>query len=810
MFGQGFYDATAEQGISLDIQNTFNGSGLSVYDFNNDGWDDLTLCTPTGPMKFYLNNQGQLEEITAPVSIQGNIKCAIWADYDNDHDNDLLVTRSGGTTALFKNIGDLQFEDISATSGIPQNTSALTYGASWGDYDRDGLLDLYICNYNWPAGVTNWLLHNEGNDTFNLVLAPVNDGFKRSFQAAFVDINHDLIPEIHVINDKFLGNSLYEFGVDGIWSDISFAWNAALEMESMSNSVSDFDHDADLDIYISNSQNGNALQKNNGNSFSDVGPQLGIDVNKLCWGSLWIDAENDSWEDLYISDTWPQNELNNFFKNNNGTFSLNNQSLGLGEDETGVYACAKGDFNNDGFQDFVTVGQYADGTRIWMNQGLGGNYFSLDLQGTISNADGIGSWITLYAGEEVLSHYSICGDNYLSQNTHRVHFGLSNIETIDSLVIQWPSGIENVIVDPEKNQMILFTENELYESPQSDSITICPGSCAVFSATGDEVVWDDGALGSIREVCEEGIYGYQINVNGIWYHRFLYAISAPDPEWTIETSNITCHGENDGSFLITTELDFDIVGIGIELWTSLIAGTYQVVFVDSYNCNYNEEFTLEQPEELSGQIMLQHVSCFGDSTGLASIDVLGGTLPYEINWSDNPESLPAGNYSVTITDSNGCSIENDFTIEEPTPLQIFVSESDAFEGNNGSAEITIEGGNPPYNIAWSNGDSQIVADSLAQGEYSVLVTDSLGCQSSTTFSIIDLYVSEASEEMVLFPNPTKTWVFIPGTNLELRLFDSKGSYIKSFKSGYCDLTGITPGNYILMNKLSKAKLIILP
>ncbi|MFM2000076.1 MAG: hypothetical protein RL204_2023, partial [Bacteroidota bacterium] len=319
---------SSSQGFTLNqmqhsIIGAYNGSGLSCVDFNQDGWDDITFCTRNEPVKFYLNSQGTFI-LTSLVDHQGEIKSALWADIDNDLDQDLLLTTFEGFTKLYKNLGDLVFEDVSEQNGIPQLSGAMSYGASFGDFNRDGSLDLYICNYNWPEGITNWLLVNDGTGKFfdisNTTCA--SDMNRRSFQSTFLDFNNDLWADLFVINDKQTRNSLY-LNSNGEFSDVSVESGTDHLMESMSNSPCDFDHDGDLDIYITNGPFGNVFLRNDNGQFVDIAPELGMTVGTLCWGALWIDYDADGWEDLYICDIFEYfGDYNRWFRNNgDGTFS---------------------------------------------------------------------------------------------------------------------------------------------------------------------------------------------------------------------------------------------------------------------------------------------------------------------------------------------------------------------------------------------------------------------------------------------------------------------------------------------------------
>ena len=131
-------------GVGIDTGNSYLGNGISFCDYNNDGWDDITLGTEEGQsIKFYKNVNGSFIEdiIDLPVNTAEQ-KQIIWVDYNNDGQKDLFVASNSNSSKLYKNVGGMIFQDVTAAAGLP-NTNIDTYGASWGDYNNDSYLDVF-------------------------------------------------------------------------------------------------------------------------------------------------------------------------------------------------------------------------------------------------------------------------------------------------------------------------------------------------------------------------------------------------------------------------------------------------------------------------------------------------------------------------------------------------------------------------------------------------------------------------------------------------------------------------------------------
>lgn len=472
-FGQiTFSDVAMAKGINHDYGPLTPGGGVSFYDFNHDGWDDLTFATINGsPIHFYKNVQGSFQRIIpASFSHTDRAQQVLWADYDNDGDADLFVTSTDASNRLYQNQpGGLNLVDVTAAAGLPMNDLP-TYGAAWGDYDRDGWLDLYwVDRPNVLAGpVSAHLFHNQGDGTFveTTLTAMVADSVKIPWVTSFIDVNNDLWPDIYTAQDKLSKNSLFKNNGDGTFVDISIISGANLSMNSMSVTPGDFNGDGWLDIYITNTDQGNRLLRNNGDeTFTEVADSAGVTFNSVGWGAHFFDLDNDQDLDLYVSgmEVGSTGTLSSacYENNNDGTFTLGNSSMGFLGDTVSSFANATGDFNRDGFPDIVVNNRAPYASQLWENSGNGSNqWLRITLQGTLSNRDGIGSWIHVFANNRKQSHYTTCGTGFLGQSAAGVIFGLGNAAMADSVIIEWPSGHIDHYQQLAAGQDLTLVEND--------------------------------------------------------------------------------------------------------------------------------------------------------------------------------------------------------------------------------------------------------------------------------------------------------------------------------------------------------------
>ena len=463
-----FQDTSSTIGLNFSTGSTYLGNGVSFCDADNDGWDDLTFATGAGlPVLFLKNVNGTF--VNQPFNFTDPLyqtKQVNWVDYDNDGDKDMFVTSNTNRNILYNNDGSFNFQDVTASAGLPM-TNLKSYGASWGDYNNDGFLDVFICNRDENFIEPNYLFKNNGDGTFTDVsaVAEIHNTSKLSFCAAFFDFNNDGWQDIYVSNDKPNNlNVLYKNKGDGTFSDVSQSSGTDIGIDAMTVTIDDFNSDGYLDIYVTNGPAGNVFLKNNGNeTFTDIAASSGTKFNSLGWGAVFLDAENDTDLDLYVSGSLngsiPSLLSAAFYKNQgNGTFVIPNNA-GFANDNRESYSNAIGDFNNDGFLEIVVNNSNNQNLSFWHNQTVSNNkWLKVKLNGINSNKDGVGSVIEIAINSAKQYRYVLCGEGYLSQNSSTEVFGLGNNTQVDYVKVKWLSGIEDIIYNVNSNQLIEITE----------------------------------------------------------------------------------------------------------------------------------------------------------------------------------------------------------------------------------------------------------------------------------------------------------------------------------------------------------------
>ncbi|MGS2725905.1 FG-GAP-like repeat-containing protein [Psychroserpens sp. BH13MA-6] len=461
-----FSNVAINSGLNAVQGGTAYGNGVSFYDFDNDGWDDVTMTSAVNnQVRFYKNTNGVFTEVDFGLSfLNYQTRSATWVDYDSDGDNDLFVTSDTNGNKLLKNLGNMIFEDITLSTGMV-TTNMFTFGASWGDYDNDGLLDLFLSNRT--DTVTNKLYKNNGDDTFNDVTdqSGIDSNAAFSFCSVFFDMNNDGHQDLYVSNDKLsYANKLYKNNGDGTFTDISVSSGTDIMIDAMTVTVGDYNRDGYFDIYITNNPSGNVLYRNNGDeTFQNVTSATGTIFNSIGWGANFFDADNDRDVDLYVSGqldgsipgllsaAFYESVDGNFFGLNNGCF--------VG-DTAESYSNAIGDFNNDGRID-VIVSNNNEELHLWQNETTPAlNWIKVNLVGVQSNIKGVGAKIEISVNGQKDYRVLKCGEGYLAQNSSTEHFGLDASTLIDYIKVYWPSGMIDTYFGVLPNQVLTLHEGD--------------------------------------------------------------------------------------------------------------------------------------------------------------------------------------------------------------------------------------------------------------------------------------------------------------------------------------------------------------
>lgn len=842
-----FVDVTESQlGVNNINEGSIYGNGVSFFDFDFDGFDDLTIANGNEVPLFFKNNNGVMQcwnpGITNPEGAL--VHMILWVDYDNDDDNDLLITRHGAPIQLWNNNGAMQFENVASEAGLEQ--ADLDYwGASFADYDHDGCLDLFICKYYHPTfhpGVQyrSNLYKNNCDGTFSEVTAAagINLSPRPCFQSVFTDYNHDGWEDLFLVIDRIqFSNELFQNNGDGTFTNVTIASGINQSICSMTGTCGDFDQDLDEDIFVTNGPNGNLLMVNDGNgSFSNEAEQLGVEINQVCWGAVWIDYDNNSWEDLYVAVTSPVLEPigNQFFINNEGSsFIQSNEQAGLSGDESETYQLATGDINNDGYYDVIQNNKPPYISRLWANDGGENHYISVRLKGVLSNKSGVGSTIRCHSNGEVYLRHTRCGENFISQNSGKEIFGIGESDHVDSLEIFWNSGIRDVFYNPQIDVHHLYTEGESLTQPFAIEATtnfLCENSSIELDAgERNSYHWSTGETTRIISVNEPGTYTVEVtNEFGLQFSSLpLVVQQAPLPALSIAAENPSCSGMNDGSISVedvggTIQSIHWSDGSTSNYLNQLVAGDYQYSVHDIYGCITEGAVQLAQPEPLSVFETITLPGCYNSNDGSVESIISGGTPPYSINWfGADSTHLGAGEYLVEYYDSNLCSLQSNITVTAPDTLDALVTIIESTGSALSGAMVSVTGGSPPYQIIWSNGvtGADHVED-LVPGNYQVVITDDAMCTTTVLFEVqIHDAVAEITHPVsIVFPNPFVEKITMQTGNhdiLQIRIRDINGRLIREINSpsvsAEIDCRDITEGMYLfeIFTSTSKSTQLII-
>lgn len=538
-----FEDVAQEVGVDHTFTGPSLGGGASFADFDGDGWDDISLVSGVGqPAAFFQNASGEF----APMGMLGDTPdhaesmLTLWADYDNDGDRDLFVGYAERPDQLFRNDGPAGFTEVTEAAGLSLETHPpemhKTMAAAWGDYDRDGHLDLFVGNWGKAAigeGM-NKLYRSNGDGTFAEVGQSAGvDWAKLPLAVAFVDYDLDGWLDLYIANDKARGNQLFRNLGDGTFDDVSEASGADIAFHAMGIAIGDYDLDGDFDMYVSNISTGNGLLRNEGDgTFTEVADEAGVAVYKICWGVNFFDADNDGDLDLFAAAMFgEENSRDELFENvGDGTFAPWEGFVG----GDGVsHGSSVGDFDADGYPDLAVV-RTDSPVMLWHNSGGSNNWLSIALEGTESNRDGVGSLIEVHTAGLKQMRLVQAGSSYKSQDSFNQIVGIGSSTTVDSVVVRWPSGQVDIHRNVGVNEHLVLVEGEAMPtatglSPAAPTLAVTPFPNPFVGRTTFQ--WSAGASSANRTLSVYDMLG-----------RLVQQWSLPDD---VESGRVIWDGSDD-------------------------------------------------------------------------------------------------------------------------------------------------------------------------------------------------------------------------------------------------------------------------
>ncbi len=496
------------------------GCGAAFLDYDNDGWLDIfVLCgsrfddpPPDASNRLYKNNRdGTFTDVTEKSGLfrTGFALGVTVGDYNNDGYEDLFLTY-WGQNVLYRNNGDGTFTDVTKQAGLLSPAPRFGSGCTFVDYDRDGKLDLFVSNYVGfdPASVPragaggsceyggipvncgpkglpygrHSLYRNNGDGTFTDVTASsgigkVDGGYGLTVAAA--DFDNDGWPDIYVACDS-TPSLLFHNNGDGTFTERGMETGVALsddgmEQAGMGLGIGDFMPNGALDIVKTHfSADTPALYRNDGKgNFQDVTLHSGLatETRFVSWGAGIVDLDNDGYPDIFwvtggiypeVDGKLPGSPFKTppvLFRNLGGG-RFEELSAEAGPAMAGLHAsrgCAFGDFDNDGDLDLLIVNQNEPPSLLRNDVAGGHRWIKFHLTGVASNRGAIGAGVTVRYGDKVQTQEILAQSSYLSVNDKRLHFGLGAVESVD-VEIRWPLGRVEKLTRVAVNRLVFVTE----------------------------------------------------------------------------------------------------------------------------------------------------------------------------------------------------------------------------------------------------------------------------------------------------------------------------------------------------------------
>ncbi|WMI65210.1 FG-GAP-like repeat-containing protein [Aestuariibaculum sp. YM273] len=443
-----------------------------LYKNNNDGtFTDVTVVSGLLKEFYPITQAGEAPE----EALKGVKFGAFWGDYDNDGYPDLFLTTMF-KVFLFHNRGNGSFDDVTLQAGFPESSTCVYTDATWFDYNKDGLLDLYISD--WAGCNGNSFYVNNGDGTFvnKMELFPDTDN-KYSFMSIPFDVNNDGWQDLYVANDvPGQVNDLFINQKGQGFTEETEAYGLHFNQNAMGIALGDYNLDGFFDLYVTNIEK-NVLFENNGQNtyYNETSIEQGVKYTEWAWDAVFADFDLDSDEDLFVVNGFDYLKTNaqkniyfqNLHANGQSKFINKSEDSQLGDLTISVSAGVF-DFDNDGDLDILVTNSdrpsyfYENNTTNFTYNTPNLHWLKIGLQGTNSNRDAIGTKIQVKTDKGILVRY-FTGKGFLSQNKVPVHLGLANATKIEELKITWPKGLVEIYNNLPLDKTINFKEGDFYQ-----------------------------------------------------------------------------------------------------------------------------------------------------------------------------------------------------------------------------------------------------------------------------------------------------------------------------------------------------------
>lgn len=464
-------DPTFTKITTGDVVSAGPSSQAVWGDLDNDGYLDLVILMTNSTTIVCRNNRdGTFSKLAVtglpPLGAPGQGPTAALGDFDNDGYLDLVIGRyvgsaSANAAALLRNNGDGTFTNVTNVSSFIHGLASFPCGAGWVDYNNDGWLDLFVGDTLGNQGSV--LFQNDGNGAFsqapNAGLTSAGFGVNG---AAWADYDNDGYPDLFFTADPG-GNLLYHNNGHGTFTRVTGSPSSVPTADSWPCAWGDYDNDGFPDLFVANgaelTARKNFLYHNEGNgTFTQVTQGAPVMAAAVWSGCSWGDYDNDGFLDLFVSNYAGTNAL--YHNNGDGTFTA--VSLGSLTSDLGTFcACGWADYDNDGFLDLFVANKSGQ-NLLYRNNGNSNGWVKVRCVGSASNRSGIGAKVRVRAFYRGASRWQLReifgGDGVGSSQPLLAHFGLGDATNIDTVRIEWPSGIVQELHNVAVKQFLTVTE----------------------------------------------------------------------------------------------------------------------------------------------------------------------------------------------------------------------------------------------------------------------------------------------------------------------------------------------------------------
>lgn len=837
-----------------------SGVAMGIADMNGDGLDDIIRLDQTDllTIDYQSDTSSQFTGDTYNRVFGGQWSLCI-ADVNQDGFNDVFSGGAyNGLTMLIADTTNGAY--LSSTYNSP---AIYLQGSNFVDLNGDDLVDIFACH---DDGLSI-SLRNKGGGLFTLdqslinTASPVPSDNSGNYASIWTDFDNDNDLDLYIskcrngVTDPEDGrrlNLLFRNEGEGQWTEMADSLGLQPRAQSWSADFADIDNDGDMDCFIVNHDSvSTLLVQDSVGLFHTINESSGINALLNNAGELiqckFADFDNDGFVDLLVTSTDDEHFL--LHNQQDNTFINVGDSI---PSPTRIHSATVGDLNNDGFLDIMAGFARSlnipttTADRLYLNEGNDNSFIKILLRGTSSNINGIGARLECYGPWGVQIREVRSGEGYGIMNSFTQHFGIGQAEAIDSLIIRWPSGIIDRIVNPDHNQTLFLTEGETCTIPLD------------FMVEANEFTLEFIPLADLDSIVGRWTFGdgqdtiasqpiHQYDTVGTYEVCLEIQLACGLPQQICKTQNVSCVPptgkfsvnnnelvvqfnplDEDGlSFLWTFGDDSDSSQLAAPMHTYAEAGTYEVCLVISDNC---ETTTHCQSIIVNCTSPIADFGATVDSLAVSLEDLSSvGTSNWGWSFGDGSVSAEAeptheysspGRYEVCLQVTNTCGDESALTCQIlsigcEVPKALFsVASNELIQSFQDSSS------NSPDTWLWTfgDGDTSIEQNPIHTytntGTYEACLTISNACgtdQQCQAVVVINTHTITPGVPPIpysLFPNPahakaTLSWKTADQRPVSIVLYNAAGQALQQFTIGinalesHLDLLAYPAGNYHL-------------